>query len=276
MKPQNASTILFHRFLRLCRFSLFRVFLLKPLRHCFFKSLSYDPQRTIGLLLLALLSSRHPIWSMEILQLLSAVPDSELDANQDAVNHFKSFDQSNTKKNIARAKLLIPYCFSIKPREVQKIAADYWDIKSGVSKTKGSDSISMEDLHRTHYQFLSDWFKVHNIRSPRETDRGKFYNLARQSAEAGDLKSMFILGLMYSDGYGVKQDPEQAMYWLRTAATQQHVHAQCTVGYMFFGGWGVEKDEEKGMSWLEAAAKNGSVIAKSAIEKIREGEVKGS
>jgi TPR repeat protein len=208
---------------------------------------------------------------MEILQLLSAVPDSELDANQDAVNHFKSFDQSNTKKNIARAKLLIPYCFSIKPREVQKIAADYWDIKSGVSKTKGSDSISMEDLHRTHYQFLSDWYKAHNILSPRETDRGKFYNLTRQSAEAGELESMFILGLMYSDGYGVKQDPEQAIYWLRVAATQQHAHAQCTIGYMLFGGWGAEKDEEQGMAWLETAAQNGSTLAKGAIEKIRKG-----
>jgi TPR repeat protein len=157
--------------------------------------------------------------------------------------------------------------------EVSKLLIDYSDSKLNAFKTKETDSITMEDLSPSHYKSITDWFKVHKVSAHEAAnDKTTLYNLVKQSAEAGDLESEFILGLLYSEGYGVEKNSEKAIYWLRAAATQQHGYAQCTFGYMLFlgwGGWGAEKDEKQGMAWLEDSAKNGNQMAKAAIEKIR-------
>jgi hypothetical protein len=255
--------------LKACRYAFFRLFLLKLLKGCFFQALRSNPQRTLDLLLFELLSSRHPVWSFQVLEFLGSVSKEELEAHQKVVSHFKRFQGSSTPDRILKARVFILSCFWIKESEIRKSLIDFTDIALNPFQTKQTDSITMVDLSPGNYKSINNWFRVHKLSAHEAAnDKTGFYNLVKQCAEAGDLESKFILGLIYSEGYGVEKNTEQAIYWLRAAATQQHAYAQCTIGYMLFEGWGAEKDETQGMSWLEESARNGDKTAKLALKKL--------
>ena len=49
-------------------------------------------------------------------------------------------------------------------------------------------------------------------------------------AEHGDAEAQCSLGNMYSNGECVVKDDEEAAKWIRLAAEQGHVDAQCMIG----------------------------------------------
>ena len=49
-------------------------------------------------------------------------------------------------------------------------------------------------------------------------------------SRAGDANAQYGLGVMYHNGYGVKQDDFEAVNWYRKAAEQGHASAQYSLG----------------------------------------------
>ena len=77
-------------------------------------------------------------------------------------------------------------------------------------------------------------------------------------AEQGDAKAQLILGAMYGDGRGVKQDYFEAVKWYRQAAEQGHADAQANLGSAYTAGRGVRQDYTEAVKWFKKAAENGS------------------
>ena len=82
-----------------------------------------------------------------------------------------------------------------------------------------------------------------------------------RSAEQGNARAQFKLGLMYANGKGVEQDDTQAVYWYEKSAKQSNADAQCNLGWMYRNGKGVEQDDEQAVFWYEKAAEQGEAYA---------------
>ena len=83
--------------------------------------------------------------------------------------------------------------------------------------------------------------------------------------EKGDPEAQFELGLVYYNGQNVKQNYEQAVYWFKKAAEQNHANAQHNLGIMYYNGWGTTQDYEQAFYWFEQAAKQGDITAQHNI-----------
>ena len=57
----------------------------------------------------------------------------------------------------------------------------------------------------------------------------------RKAAEQGNAIAQFNLGVMYSNGEGIKRDQTEAVKWYRLAAAQGNVSALCNLGVMYDG-----------------------------------------
>ncbi|MDQ6962339.1 MAG: tetratricopeptide repeat protein [Mariprofundaceae bacterium] len=74
-------------------------------------------------------------------------------------------------------------------------------------------------------------------------------------AEAGDIESMYQIGLSYAQPSKL-QDYEQSLAWLKKASMQNHPKAQYYLGYMYAHGHGVEKNPAEATVWFWLAASN--------------------
>ncbi len=83
----------------------------------------------------------------------------------------------------------------------------------------------------------------------------------RNAAEQGDATAQYNLGVCYGKGYGVTQDPVQAVYWFRLAATSGDADAQYNLGVCYDEGYGVTQDPVQAVYWWNKAAKQGHVNA---------------
>jgi hypothetical protein len=113
----------------------------------------------------------------------------------------------------------------------------------------------------------------------------------RQSADQGNAEAEFALGQMYSrgggaprdlddamrwfqmandpnsdgpptdwtviQGYGIRQDQQQAAYWYQLAAEKGHAEAQYNLGRLYATGQGVPRDQEQALRWIRGAASQG-------------------
>lgn len=94
--------------------------------------------------------------------------------------------------------------------------------------------------------------------------------LARQkAAEDGDVEAQYMLGMSYQHGrkmgYGVEEDPRQAVLWYEKAALQGDLRSQQTLAQIYFIGLGVEKNTEEGVKWSRKAAEQGDVFAQNLL-----------
>lgn len=67
---------------------------------------------------------------------------------------------------------------------------------------------------------------------------------------------IYLLGLSYMNGYGVKKNPLKAVIHFTRAAKLGHSGAQTNLGLSYIYGEGVEKNLEKAMKYLTKAADN--------------------
>jgi hypothetical protein len=67
----------------------------------------------------------------------------------------------------------------------------------------------------------------------------------KAKAEAGDIMSQWLVGLMYKDGEGVEQNYEEAIKWLRLAGRGGSYFAYDSLGSMYENGDGVARDDQK-------------------------------
>ena len=93
-------------------------------------------------------------------------------------------------------------------------------------------------LDNGHYQTASEGFET----------------LARM----GNTDAQTLLGIMYSEGRGIRRDNQQARHWLLLAAHQGCHDAQFLLGLSYLGG---QDDPAKARIWLRRSAHNGNLLA---------------
>jgi len=76
-------------------------------------------------------------------------------------------------------------------------------------------------------------------------------------AEAGDARARFDIGFMHAYGWGVPQNPAEAIAWYRKAADQGLPIAQHFLGLAYVNGEGVQTDEAEAVRWFARAAAQG-------------------
>jgi hypothetical protein len=81
-------------------------------------------------------------------------------------------------------------------------------------------------------------------------------------AESGETGAQYELGLLYRDGFGVKQNVTKAFYWLEKAAFNGHAEASYALAMLY-----AEYDEsDEALHWIAVAAKHGSAKAKHVYD----------
>jgi len=94
-----------------------------------------------------------------------------------------------------------------------------------------------------------------------DQDFKKLVRLCRPSAEMGNVKGQFYMGIAYNKGKGVTQDYKEAVNWFRNAAKKGHAGAQYNLGRIYVAGKGVVQDYKEAAKWYEKAAEQGVVGA---------------
>lgn len=94
------------------------------------------------------------------------------------------------------------------------------------------------------------------------------YNVFNTLAEQNSAISQFYLGVMYKNGYGVKQDYTEALKWFELAADQGDDDAQVYLGNMYYKGIGIEVDMNKSYQYWSQAAKQGNIKAMKSLDKL--------
>ena len=84
-------------------------------------------------------------------------------------------------------------------------------------------------------------------------------------AEAGEPRSMTLMGLFYLTAPAGVCDYAAAMIWFRKAADKGDPNAMFGIGAMYQRGDGVAKDPAKSAQWILKAAQGGNVPAMFAI-----------
>jgi TPR repeat protein len=80
------------------------------------------------------------------------------------------------------------------------------------------------------------------------------------------------IGDAYYNGWGVKQDPKQALGWYRKAADQGYPPALATLGVMYHNGEaGLKVDDAKAADYLKQAADLGFAPAKPLLAQLQQG-----
>lgn len=79
-----------------------------------------------------------------------------------------------------------------------------------------------------------------------------------------DAQSMYVIAMLLKE----KQRPDDAIAWLKKAASQQYVQAQYELANCYYAGDGIEVDEKKAFELYEAAAKNGHADAANNLADI--------
>ncbi len=83
----------------------------------------------------------------------------------------------------------------------------------------------------------------------------------RAAADNGDVRAMYNLGIMFDNGYGVRQNYIEAADWYRVAAEAGYANAQYNLGAMYGYGHGVPRNHAKAERWYRAAAEQGDADA---------------
>jgi len=90
--------------------------------------------------------------------------------------------------------------------------------------------------------------------------RGDYASAMRiwhELGEAGDVRAIYNLGVLFDLGQGVVPDPARAAIYFQHAAQAGHVRAMSNYGRLLEQGRGVPKNEEQAAYWFQQAAEGG-------------------
>ena len=99
-------------------------------------------------------------------------------------------------------------------------------------------------------------------------DDGKYAEAVEcflDAADNGNSDAMFMLGLCYELGNGVRQDYHRAVDWYERAAALDDATAQERLGDLYAEGIGVALDKVESAKWYRKAAENGNMDAKARL-----------
>jgi len=101
-------------------------------------------------------------------------------------------------------------------------------------------------------------------------DYTKAVELYRSAANGGNAEAQETLADIYYNGlYGVEQSFVAALKWYKKSAAMGLSVSQYMLGKMYANGEGVKQDGKKAIEWYEAAVKNGNKDAKKALEEMK-------
>jgi uncharacterized protein len=80
-------------------------------------------------------------------------------------------------------------------------------------------------------------------------------------AEEGDMNAQYFMGLMYANGHGLPQDPEEAERWFEKFSNQLDVSGKFNLGIMYYQGKAVPQNYQTAISWFKKAAEEGDAEA---------------
>ena len=83
------------------------------------------------------------------------------------------------------------------------------------------------------------------------------FNQTQRLANQGDALAQARLGLMYTQGEGVRQDYTKARQWYEKAANQGKASAQYNLGVMYYEGEGVRQNIATAKEFFGKACDNG-------------------
>lgn len=78
--------------------------------------------------------------------------------------------------------------------------------------------------------------------------------------------AIYLRGLLYEYGYGVKQDYDMSFLLMREAASKGNARATYEVGKHFLYGLGMEPHYENAFQWLEMAAASPHYVSDAMYE----------
>ena len=88
----------------------------------------------------------------------------------------------------------------------------------------------------------------------------------RRSAEQGDAKGEYALGIAYLNGLGVPKDEAVGFDWVYKSALKGNLAAQKNLWSLYGArGRGTLKNESEGLDWLLASARNGYPLAQTGL-----------
>lgn len=94
----------------------------------------------------------------------------------------------------------------------------------------------------------------------------------RRAARDGQPYAQLRLGELYEQGVGVAADPAHAVYWWRRSAGAGNAQGQLHLGEALLAGHGVARDPRAAARWLTKSARQGNAEAQYRLGRIyREG-----
>ncbi|WP_295890722.1 tetratricopeptide repeat protein [uncultured Vibrio sp.] len=87
------------------------------------------------------------------------------------------------------------------------------------------------------------------------------YEMTKEAAESGLVHAQVKLAMMYEQGEGTSVDLEEAAFWYRLAANEDHLEAQYNLALLHLSGLGVVEDSSAALYWIERAATQGYMPA---------------
>ncbi|WP_449258641.1 tetratricopeptide repeat protein [Chlorobium limicola] len=94
------------------------------------------------------------------------------------------------------------------------------------------------------------------------------FERAVELAGNNDAMALYILGRLYAEGKGVRQDYKQASRYYRAAAEQEHPEAMFALGELSFLGKGVPQNDKVAAAWFRRAAEEGSLDAEQVLARM--------
>ena len=80
---------------------------------------------------------------------------------------------------------------------------------------------------------------------------------AKKAADQGNVKGMYIVGMLYDSGWGVEKDFTKAFQFYLRGAELGNAFMQYKVGAAYWQGMGVEVDMQKAKDWFLKSAEQG-------------------
>ena len=99
-------------------------------------------------------------------------------------------------------------------------------------------------------------------------DKDIAYTLFNKSASKSNAEAQYYVGYCLANGYGTSKSIKKAVEWYNKASSQNHADAQLALGNCYLEGNGVDQNYDKAIIWLRKAKDNGNNNAQKSIDVI--------
>ena len=136
----------------------------------------------------------------------------------------------------------------------------YKKADENLRKAEAGDAASQAELAELYTQMGNSLAQL-----DADTDYKEAFKWAKSSADQGNLKGLYILGLCYEHGRGTAFDYEKSTKAYETAANMGHAPSQWNLACHYLRGF--DDNEEKGLMLAYQAAEQGYELAVKGLEE---------